>query len=135
MGQRFSKRLRCAKHSSRHGKDGEISEDRCIYYHRPVAHARTPQDYHSETGCKRQKLTTPPLGPRRELCGLAGSPGLGGLVMCQRPAHLSTQQWNCVCKASLGLCLAGAPAADRGPSGYPPGWCRFWTHSPRALRA
>lgn len=78
---------------------------------------------HSETGCKRQKLTRPPLGPRRELCGLTGFPGLGGLVMSQRPAHLSVQLWNCVCKASLGLCHAGA-LQQTGPPGCPPSGAR-----------
>lgn len=64
---------------------------------------------------QKAKVDETTLGPRRDLCGLTGFPGLGGLVMSQRPAHLSVRLWNCVCKASLGLCHAGAPAADWPP--------------------
>lgn len=112
MEQRFSKRLRCAKHGGTGAAEGgEMSQAGVIgQLHMPTQGCR------SETGCKRQKLTSPPLGQRRELCGLTGSPGLGGLVMSQRPAHLSVQLWNCVCKASLGLCHEGALAVDGPPN-------------------
>ena len=119
MEQRFSKRLRCAKHSTGVAEGGEMSEAGVNTIGQLRMRMRT-QGCRSETGCKRQKLTSPPLGQRRELCGLTGSPGLGGLVMSQRPAHLSVQLWNCVCKASLGLCHEGALAVDAPPPRVPP---------------
>lgn len=118
MEQRYSKRLRCAKHGGTGAAEGGEMSQAGV---NTVGQLRMrTQGCRSETGCKRQKLTSPALGQRRELCGLTGSPGFGGLVMSQRPAHLSVQLWNCVCKASLGLCHEGALAVDGPPTRVPP---------------
>ena len=134
MGQRFSNRLRCAKHSSRRGERWGDQRDRCIYYHRPVAHARAHTRLSQRDGMQKAKVDNPTPRTKERTVWSRGLPWIrraGDVPATSSSVHAAVEL--CLKSIAGAVPRAGPPAADGDPSGYPPGWCRFWTHSPRAL--